>query len=106
MNKYVRMVANDSTGSNVMRVNTMTTPIVATMGPIAFSTNDEKKNAIEETVIIPHAAKQYDVTNLDNTSASGKTRMPCPITNRSPLPRRASARPALKTPRKPTNRMV
>ena len=121
VNRYGRIASNISKGLTVMIRNTISTPIVAMIGPIAFSTNEEKKKAIDAIVIIDHEARRYAVRNRHATSAAGKMRIPLSKTSKSPVPLppfqkvlnqfasvpiRVTARPMLRAARKKTNSTV
>ena len=81
--------------------------IVETMGPIAFSTSDDRRKASEATTIMLKDANEYPNKNLHRISYLGKIMtLELLITINSPTPKIMIPRPRLMTASHRTNKFV
>ena len=81
--------------------------IVETIGPIAFSTSDDKRKARDATTIILKEANEYPNKNLQRISYLGKIIMlELFMTINSPTPKIMIPRPRLITASHNTSKLV
>ena len=88
-------------------IKTIIIAIVETIGPIAFSTRDDKRKARDATTIMLKEANEYPNKNLQRISYLGKIIMlELLMTINSPTPKIRIPRPRLIIASQSTNKFV
>ena len=96
--RYGLTGSNDSTGKFEITSRATITAIVAIMGPIAFSTKDENRNASDATTHIDKIPRPYARAKRGHICDSGKmVSMSRSIASKSPLPKINKPSPTLRT---------